>query len=325
MLFFSIVYSPPNIFLFNSPIMTGSILLNRANGSLGLHAAEQLLKAHKPRVYLVIARYPAAKASIHKLDLTSLFEVHALPSKGSSALIAEHYPPLRSIICNAAHWNLVADSEKTADGYDMTLQVNHISHVALVLRLLGSFVDEGRIVLLSSIGHYRMLNHPSPDSDKQGRGFQRYPNSKLLITIWMYPLDYYLQQNPKFKNITVVAINPGGLGDSHVFQINTPRSVQLMQTFIMKPFMSVINYLVDPTFRSSAAAGLGAAEFAVGKAHTGERGYFNLLKKDESDPLTMEKDVQQRVWRKSLEWAKITRENTALQEGFDRAYTVGLM
>ncbi|KAH8647545.1 putative short-chain dehydrogenase [Tricladium varicosporioides] len=332
--------------------MGGTIILTGANGSLGIHAAEQLLKAHPEFTTIftvrndtdsdtntqnlrkVIARYPDAKAFIHQVDFAYLSAVHEFASKISSAIVAREYPPLQSIICNAAYWNLILDSELTIDGYDKTLQINHISHVALVLRLIGSFADEGRIVLLSSVGHYRkpnlmtshlpeipdnigLLNHPPPDNDKKGRGFQRYANSKLVITTWMYPLDRYLQQNPKFKNITVVTINPGGLGDSRAFTTNTPSSVKLLQSLVMKPFMSVINRLADPTFRTSAEAGVDIAELAVDKAHPGEHGYFTLLKKDESDPVTMDQDIQRKVWQKSLEWAKITKDNTALKEAVE--------
>ncbi|TVY15817.1 WW domain-containing oxidoreductase [Lachnellula arida] len=332
--------------------MAGTIILTGANGSLGIHAAEQLLKAHPELVTIftvrnaaesdanteslrkVIARYPGSRASIHQVDHANLSAIHEFASKISSAITAGEYPPIKSIICNAAYWNLVADSELTEDGYDKTLQVSHIAHVALLLRLIGNFADSGRIVLLSSIGHYRkpnamtshlpeipgnidQLNHPLPDKDKQGRGFQRYANSKLVATTWMYALDHYLQQNPRFKNITVVAINPGGLGDSRVFTTNTPRSTKLTQRLILKPFMWVINRLVDPTFRSSADAGVDVAELAVGKARPGERGYFTLLNKDESDPITRDPELQQKVWQKSLEWAKITKDNTALKEAFE--------
>lgn len=331
--------------------MAGTIILTGANGSVAMHTAEQLLKAHPDFTFIftvrdaaetdpntqnlrqVIARYPDSKVSIHQVDQSSLTVVHEFASKISAAIAAGEYPRLQSIICNASYWNLVGDSELTVDGYDKTLQVNHISHVALVLRLIGSFAKDGRIVLLSSIGHYRKpnamtshlpeipddmerLNHPPSDKDKQGRGFQRYGSSKLVITTWMYPLNRYLQQNPEFKDITVVTVNPGGIGDSRVFTSNTPRSVKLQQKFIMKPFMSVIHRLVDPTFRSAAEAGIELAELAVDKAHPGERGYFTLLEKDESDPITMDEDVQKRVWQKSLEWAKITKDNTALKEAF---------
>lgn len=87
-----------------------------------------------------------------------------------------------------------------------------LAHAALVLHLLDKFgPDGGRIKLLSSIAHYRRKTQMSPyipeiptnldelaksssDNDKQGRGFQRYANSKLVITTWTYALNRYLQK-----------------------------------------------------------------------------------------------------------------------------------
>ncbi|OTB09665.1 hypothetical protein M426DRAFT_256793 [Hypoxylon sp. CI-4A] len=276
--------------------MADTIILTGAKGTVGIPAAKRLLEKH-PQFTVIftvrndsqddantqnlrkaISRHPNAKAAIYKVYLANLSVVHEFTNKVSAAIAAGDYPPLRSIICCAAYWDLAMDSETTVDGYDKSMAVNHISHVVLVLRLVGSFAPEGRVVLFSSIAHYL------------------YASSKLMITTWIYPFNRYLQQDPKLKNITVVAINPGGLG------------------FIMKPLMTAIHYLVDPTFRSSAEAASDVVELAVNNTHPGERGYFTLLKKDASDSITMNERVQQRVWKKSLEWARITKDNTKLKE-----------
>ncbi|RYP81148.1 hypothetical protein DL770_005973 [Monosporascus sp. CRB-9-2] len=303
---------------------SGTVILTGANGSAGLHAAEHLLKNYPQFTAIftvrdtsssdpntntlleVISRYPDSRASVQELDNANLAAVHEFADTISAAIAAGQYPPLKSIICNAFYWNLVTDPELTVDGYDKTIQIGHIAHVALVLRLIDRFAtDGGRIVLVSSIGHYRVkthmspflpeipddidqLLHPAPDKDKQGRGFQR------------------------FKNITVVAINPGGIGDSRCFRSNTPSSIRL-QSLIIKWLIPVINRLFDPTFRSAAEAGVDLIDLAVDKAHPGERGYFTLLKKDKSDPLTLDEATQKKVWKKSAEWAKITKANTALK------------
>ncbi|KAI1178054.1 putative short-chain dehydrogenase [Nemania sp. FL0916] len=329
--------------------MPGTIILTGANSSAGIHAAEHLLKTYPGftaiftvrdtsdhntnRLRVVVSRYPNARASIHKLDLAILESVHAFADEIASAIQTKKYPPLNAIVCNAAYWDLVGGSELTVDNYDKTIQIGHISHVALVLRLIASFDPDspGRIVLLSSIGHFRQKTHMSPwlpelpldldelvhppavpPQDRAGRGFQRYGNAKLLATTWMYPLNRYLSQSPTFKNITAVAINPGGLGDSRCFTTNTPTSTQLIARFVLKPMIPIINYLIDPTFRSSAAAGVDIMELAVNEASPGYRGYLTLLEQDKSDPLTLDEDVQRRVWTKSLEWAKLTADRTAL-------------
>ncbi|KAI1139190.1 putative short-chain dehydrogenase [Hypoxylon sp. FL0543] len=333
--------------------MAGTVILTGANSSAGLYASEHLLKKYPQYTAIftvrstadtdvntnslraIVSRYPKAKASIHQLDLADLTAVHNFATQISNDIAGGQYPPIKSIICNAYYWNLVDDSKLTVDGFDTSIQVGHIAHVALILRLLDRFSpDGGRIELLSSIAHYRkktamspylpeipddldLLIHPKPDPDKQGRGFQRYGTLKLVITTWLYPLNEYLQKDPKLSKITAVAINPGNLGDSRAFRTNTPNSIKYMQKFVMKPLMPLIRRFADPTFRPSSEAGVDIIELGVGKADDGERGYYTLLEKDEPDPVVLDKETQHKIWVKSAEWAKINKDNTALKVAFE--------
>ncbi|KAI1392987.1 putative short-chain dehydrogenase [Hypoxylon trugodes] len=331
--------------------MAGTVILTGANSSAGLHASEHLLKTYSSytaiftvrnvadndentnKLRAIIEKYPKASASIHELDLADLTAVHKFATTISDSIIAGEYPAIKSIICNAYYWNLVADPELTIDGFDRSLQVGHIAHVALILRLLDSFnPDGGRIELISSVLHYRKKNpvtnylpeipddfdlfiHPRPDPDKFGRGYQRYGTLKLVVTTWACPLNEYLQKDPRFANISVVVMNPGNLGDSRTFRTNTPMSIQLMQMFILKPLMPILRYL-DPIYRTSAEAGVDIIELGVGQANNGERGYYTFLKKDEPDPVALDKEIQHKIWVKSVEWARINKENTALKVAF---------
>ncbi|KAI1476417.1 NAD(P)-binding protein [Daldinia eschscholtzii] len=333
--------------------MSGTVILTGANSSAGLHASEHLLKTYPQYTAVftvrsaatndvntnslrdIIARYTKAKASIHELDLADLTAVHAFATTIAGQITSGFLPPIKSIICNAFYWNLLVDPELTVDGYDKTLQVGHIAHVALVLRLLEHFSsDGGRIELLSSVSHYRrkstmtpyfpeipddidLLIHPPADPDKQGRGAQRYANLKLVVTMWMYPLNEYLQKDPKLSRITAVAINPGNMGDSRAFRTNVPLSVKLMQALVFKPLRPLIRRFADPTFRTSRDAGIDIIELGVGKAEDGERGFYTLLNKDDPDPAVLDKEKQRIIWEKSAEWAKINKDNTALKIAFD--------
>ncbi|KAI1350593.1 putative short-chain dehydrogenase [Xylaria sp. FL0043] len=289
--------------------MAGTILFTGANGSSGAHAAGHLLKTYPQYTAIftvrdasdddlntrnlreVISRHPNSHASIHQLDLASLDSVHGFATELSSAIESGQYPPLKAIVANAFYWDLVGDSEFTVDSFDKTIQISHIvAHFRKKTRMSPYLPD-----LPADLDE---LLRPCPDKDKQGRGFQRYSNAKLLITTWIYPLNGYLSLNPKFQNITAIAVNPGGLGDSRCFRTNAPRFIQFMARFVPKPLIPVINRLADPTFRSSV-----------------EVGYFTLLKNDESDSLTLNLDMQTKVWKKSAEWARITKENTALADG----------
>lgn len=210
--------------------MSGTVLLTGANSSVGLHAAEHLLKEYPQFTAVftvrnaadsdvntevlrsIISRYPNSSASVLELDLSKLEEVHAFADKLSATIAAGECAPLRSIICNAFYWNLVADPQLSADGYELTMQVGHIAHVALVLRLLSSFgPDGGRVETLSSISHYRRKNSmttippdvpddldklikPTGTQNKPDFGAYLYGRSKLIITIWTYALNRYLQK-----------------------------------------------------------------------------------------------------------------------------------
>lgn len=209
--------------------MAGSVVLTGANSSLGLHAVEHIFTKYPQhtailtvrdasdddvntkRLREIISQHPNVKASIHQLDLFSLAAVHDFSDTIIQSIMGGKYPPLISIICNAFYWNLVGDPELTADGYDKTMQVNYISQVALVLRLLGGFADVGRIILISSDAHWpgknpmekyppsipddlELLVKPTGDDDKYGRGYQRYATSKLALTTWTHALNRYLQK-----------------------------------------------------------------------------------------------------------------------------------
>lgn len=220
--------------------MAGSILITGANGTLATPAVDYLLRKYPEytpilavrdasdadrntqKLREIIARYPGAKASIHEVDLANLDSVHKFASALSDDIIAKRTPPLKAILCNACYWTLIGDSELTSDGYDKTLQINHISHVALVLRLLDKFApDGGRILMFSSEAHspgramlekipptipedLDLLFKPGPQPDKAAAGFQRYGNSKLVITAWTHALNRYLEKVRSLRGKIVV-------------------------------------------------------------------------------------------------------------------------
>ncbi|KAI4195360.1 MAG: hypothetical protein LQ350_007229 [Teloschistes chrysophthalmus] len=113
----------------------------------------------------------------------------------------------------------------------------------------------------------------------------------------------------------LLAINPGNLSDSRALQINTPFFLSFISKWIF-PLLNPIIRLSDPTMRSSTEAGVDVTDLATRAAHPQDRGYFTLLKPDISAPQSMDETTQQRVWGKTLQWARITRENTALTRAF---------
>jgi NAD(P)-dependent dehydrogenase (short-subunit alcohol dehydrogenase family) len=210
--------------------MGGLVIFTGANSSLAIPAAEHLLQNYPdytvvftvrdasdsyPTTKLLrdtMAKYPAAKATITQLDLASLDATHEFADGIVADIQGNKYPSLDAIVCNAYYWNLVGDPELTEDGFDKTFQVTHLSHAALVLKLLPRFGHNGgRVVLLSSDCHWPgknamevyppvipddldLLVRPTCDDDKLGRGYQRYAIAKLAVTAWMYALNRRLEK-----------------------------------------------------------------------------------------------------------------------------------
>lgn len=212
--------------------MVGTIVITGANSSLGIPAVQHLLSnypeysavltvrntsdsdVNTKRLREVISSHKDSKADIQQLDLANLSAVHDFATALAAEIAAGKRPPLASIIGNAYYWNLATDAVETGDGFETTLQVNYISHVALILRLIGSFGPEGgRVVLLSSDAHWpgknslekypptipedldALVKKPATtERDKMGKGFQRYANSKLATVLWMYALNARLEK-----------------------------------------------------------------------------------------------------------------------------------
>ncbi|KAL3484393.1 NAD(P)-binding protein [Aspergillus germanicus] len=322
--------------------MSGTIIITGANGSLATPATELLLSKYPDYTLILTARNPdtirtkkdTKNLSIRKLDLSDLSAVHDFATSIASEIQAGTLPPLASIVCNAYYWNLRSAPETTADGFERTFQINHIAHATLVLRLLGQFDRKagGRIVLFSSDAHWPGKNGlekippaipddlttlvaPEQDekADVMGRGFQRYANSKLAIVMWMYALNRHLESDLALNKITAVAVNPGNLADSRALRVNTPIFLKIMSFLIIRPFLFLLRRFSDPTMRTSAEAAADIVEFATNTASPGERGYFTLSRKDDSSPASLDQAKQNALWRKTIEWAGITGENTALK------------
>ncbi|KAI1647429.1 NAD(P)-binding protein [Daldinia loculata] len=327
--------------------MTGTIIITGANGSLAIPAVHHLLTKYPDYTAVLtvrktedtdpntkklretIAKFPEAQTSIRQLDLANLTAVHDFASTIATEIAEKKLPPLASIVCNAYYWNLSGDPEFTAEGVEKTIQVNHISHVALVLRLLGSFRPEGgRIVLFTSNAHFPGKNglekYPpaipddldsllkaKPDADKLGRGMNIYGNSKLAILMWGYALNRHLEKDEKLRNITAIIIDPGNLTDSRALRTNTPLFLRIVQRFVLQPLRPLVS-LADPSYRTAANAGTDVIDLATNNTYPGERGYLLTLKKEPSSPDSYNEDKQEKLWVKSAEWAKVTKENTAI-------------
>ncbi|KAB5570300.1 putative short-chain dehydrogenase [Coniochaeta sp. 2T2.1] len=332
--------------------MSGSVLVTGANGSLAQPMVTHLLTtypAYTPILTVrdaspsdpntaslrsILSRFPNSKASIHELDLSSLASVHSFASSLASDIAAGKYPPLAAIICNAYTWNLVSPRpDPTVDGYDETVQVIHVSHAALVMRLLGSFRrpgeeeagrEGGRVVMISSDSHYPgknpmevypptlgddldLLVHPPPladgDDDVVGKGYQRYANGKLALTTWGLALGGWLEKHA--PHISSLLIDAGNFPSSRALTRNTPRSMHAFQEEMMRKPMAELLAL-NPTVRTTEDGARDVVKLALNDRFRGVRsGFYSRLERGESSPESRDEGVQGRLWEATMRWTGV--------------------
>ena len=65
--------------------------------------------------------------------------------------------------------------------------------------------------------------------------------------------------------------------------------------------------------RSAGEAAADIVGFVTSKISPGEGGYFTLSRKDKSSTDSYNEEVQEKLWKKTLEWGGINGENSALK------------
>jgi NAD(P)-dependent dehydrogenase (short-subunit alcohol dehydrogenase family) len=134
-------------------------------------------------------------------DLASLAEVRAL-----AAQVRQLAPTLTVLVNNAGVF--MNASERTADGFEVTVGVNHLAPVLLTHELVPPLVASGagRVVNVSSIAHTRGRVHledlPAP---KRFEGYSAYAASKLMNVLFTHELARRLGARP----VSTFALHPG--------------------------------------------------------------------------------------------------------------------
>jgi NAD(P)-dependent dehydrogenase (short-subunit alcohol dehydrogenase family) len=183
------------------------------------------------------------------------------------------------------------------------------------------------------------LVRPPPDEPLRvhDRGFARYGTAKLANVVFMHDLNQRLQavscqsfyprtsdcrkgglmrnfvciplQNPKLSAITATCMDPGGLVGSRA---HSEQRGGIRRVFgIINVMMPLLRHLTSAV-RTTADAGRDLVALSVGAEFQGKRGYF--LGKHEAPParVSLDEEVQKRLWEACWEWAGVTKGETVL-------------
>jgi NAD(P)-dependent dehydrogenase (short-subunit alcohol dehydrogenase family) len=258
----------------------------------------------------------AAKEKGHKKSTIEWWELDCAKLKSVEAFAQRWMDTRRAldILCNNAGIGSSPGGSKvfkTEDGFEITHQVNFLSHVLLTLRLLPSLAraPAPRIVCTTSCFHYHgkfnvsNFNNELGLTGTEGVGF--YPNNKLYFQVWLTELQRRMLQHEQYRHITINGVHPGYV-DSGIWIPNTEGGwFTRLKTRVAKASAHFLG--INPQ-QGSLAILHGATSFEAGPdpkvQGVGEKGgegggrYFNRIWEETPMPHTKDADCRQRVWRK---------------------------
>jgi NAD(P)-dependent dehydrogenase (short-subunit alcohol dehydrogenase family) len=231
-----------------------------------------------------------AKAII--ADLSSLHQV----KKAADEFLAQ-YERLDVLLNNAG--SLFIARSDSADGYEMSLALNHLSYFALthhlfaLLKKTAEHTKDARIINVSSEAHKAAKNGILFE-DLQRRqsysGWERYGESKLANIYFTYSLDEKFAGN----GLTVNALHPGfvdsGFGDNNRGWFQW--------------FFSPIKKLFARSEAKGAETSVHLASADNLKGVSGK--YFVDKKVKKTSPVSYDPESRERLWRESLQLTGIT-------------------
>ncbi|KAK9886447.1 hypothetical protein WA026_016730 [Henosepilachna vigintioctopunctata] len=208
------------------------------------------------------------------------------------------YKRIDILILNAGTFGL--PYSRSIDGYEMTFQVNHLSHFYLTCVLEDLLVVGSRVVVLSSESHrFSDLTIDniseqklSPDEASKYWSMMAYNNSKLCNILFARHLAKKLQN----RGVSVFSIHPGNLVYSEL-----SRNWWLYR---------LLFYIVRPFTKSLQQAAATSIFCAVAPELNGITGcYFNNCYQCEESKTAQRDDLALALWEISAEMVKRVQVN----------------
>jgi NAD(P)-dependent dehydrogenase (short-subunit alcohol dehydrogenase family) len=225
-------------------------------------------------------RAPGAMLDVLELDLSSLASV-----RSSAEAFQKKHERLDVLVNNAGVW--ARERKVTTDGFELTLQVNHIGHF-LLTRLLLDLLEKSipsRIVNVSSGIHYGgQMAWEDLQLEHGFDGRRAYSQSKLANVLFTRELAKRLP-----KGVTANAVHPGVIATG--LWRDMPWPVRAMA----KAVMASAETGAEPLVMLAADPKL---EGVTGR-------YFDKLEEARPSDAALDADAATRLWVLSSDWTKL--------------------
>jgi NAD(P)-dependent dehydrogenase (short-subunit alcohol dehydrogenase family) len=250
-----------------------SVILGTRDPKRGREAADEILE-----------RSPGAKVDLLEMDLASLDSVRA-----AAEAFRKKHDRLDVLVNNAGVW--ARERKVTKDGFELTLQVNHVGHF-LLTRLLLDVLEKSapsRIVNVSSGIHYS--GQMSWDDLQFERGFdgrRAYAQSKLANVLFTRELAKRLP-----KGVTANAVHPG-----------------VISTGLWRDMPWPVRAMAKAVMSSSETGAEPLVKLSVDPALEGVTGrYFDKLEEERPSDASLDAAAAAKLWKLSSGWTKLPSDS----------------
>ena len=231
---------------------------------------------------------PPGDVQAVRLDLASLASV-----REAAAEIASTCGPVDLLINNAGV--MMTPYQRTADGFELQLGVNHLGHFALTGLLLGQMLgrEGSRVVTVSSNGHKPgRIDFDDLQSQRRYRRMAAYYQSKLANLMFTYELQRRLTAAQ--ARTEALAAHPGKARTELIRYL--PGWLRVEDMLIEQPLGHSAAMGALATLRAAADPAAGGGEY-YGPGGRGElKGYPRLVASSER---ARDVSAQQRLWQES--------------------------
>ncbi len=278
------------------------VLITGATNGIGKQAALELLKMGaevvivgrnetKTRQVMMQLQAQSGNDAIDMLvaDLSSMDEVRRIAAEFRAI-----YDRLDVLLNNAGA--VFSDYQESADGYEMTFALNHISYYLLTHLLLDMLKNtaeaqgEARIINVSSSAHRNATLRLDTLREESGYSFMNsYGASKLMNVLFTYELARRLEDTSVFVN----AVHPGLVSTG--FGHNTGRVWAGLIKVAQKLFA------ISPERGAETLVHLASAPELAGVSGK----YWNEKQQKRSSKNSYDREQQKRLWEFSADVAGI--------------------
>lgn len=273
--------------------MKPTCVVTGANSGVGFEAS-RLLAGSGARVVLVcrdqtrgeeavgriLAQVPDGDLNLELTDLASLKQVRDLGER-----LQRDHPKIDILVNNAGVYR--AGLERTEDGFEKTLAVNHLAHFVLTNLVLPNLLAAGgRVINVSSEAHRRSSLgvaslEPALLGERPYKGWMTYSDSKLANVLFTAGLA----RRYRAEELVVCSVHPGVLA-TRIWNQNQNLLSKFM--VLLKPLMG------------RGAVGGEAVAFLTKESGPSIHGrYFNKTRPVSPSPEGQDQKLAEALWELS--------------------------